>query len=70
MCVADLVVLAAYRRRGIGRRCLRMQRRSSVRRTGTRTLRLGVLAKIRVAAELYRRMGFSDYHVQLVMRLS
>jgi ribosomal protein S18 acetylase RimI-like enzyme len=39
------------------------------RASGVRTIRIGVLARNRVARELYERQGFEPYHVQLVKPL-
>lgn len=66
--VSDLVVLPAYRRRGIGRALLE---RAEVyaRGEGARVLRVGVLAKNEAAARLYRGLGFGDYTIQLNKRL-
>lgn len=62
--VSDLVVLPAYRRRGIGRALLG-RAETYARREGASTLRVGVLAKNEAAARLYRGIGFSDYTFQL-----
>ena len=67
--ITDLLVLAAYRRRGIGRALLDHAEQFA-RDSGARILRVGVLAKNQIAGTLYRQMGFIDYHVQLVKRLS
>ncbi len=62
--VSDLVVLPAYRRRGIGRALLE-RAEAYARGEGARVLRVGVLAKNEVAARLYRSLGFGDYTIQL-----
>ena len=62
--VSDLVVLPAYRRRGIGRALLE-RAEAYARGEGARVLRVGVLAKNEAAARLYRGLGFSDYTIQL-----
>jgi ribosomal protein S18 acetylase RimI-like enzyme len=66
--VSDLVVLPAYRRRGIGRALLE-EAEAYARREGARSLRVAVLARNNGAGRLYHRMGFSDYTVQLVKPL-
>lgn len=62
--VSDLVVLPAYRRRGIGRALLE-RAEAYARGEGARALRVGVLAKNEAAARLYRSLGFGDYTIQL-----
>ena len=62
--VSDLVVLPAYRRRGIGRALLE-RAEAYARGEGARVLRVGVLAKNEAAARLYRSLGFGDYTIQL-----
>ncbi len=62
--VADLLVRAAYRRRGIARALL-VAAEDHARRSGARCLRIDVLAANRQAIELYRAQGFGDYQVQL-----
>ena len=62
--VSDLVVLPAYRRRGIGRALLE-RAEAYARGEGARALRVGVLAKNEAAARLYRSLGFGDYTTQL-----
>ena len=62
--VSDLVVLPAYRRRGLGRALLE-QAEAYARAMGARALRVGVLARNDDAARLYRRLGFGDYTIQL-----
>jgi ribosomal protein S18 acetylase RimI-like enzyme len=66
--VSDLVVLPAYRRRGIGRALLE---RAEVyaREMGARALRVGVLVKNEAAGRLYRKIGFNDYTIQLLKPL-
>jgi ribosomal protein S18 acetylase RimI-like enzyme len=62
--VSDLVVLPAYRRRGIGRALLE-RAEAYARREGAGTLRVGVLAKNEAAGRIYRSIGFSDYTIHL-----
>jgi ribosomal protein S18 acetylase RimI-like enzyme len=66
--ISDLVVLPRYRRRGIGHALLE-RAEALVRSSGTRILRVGVLAKNEPAARLYRAVGFTDYQLQVVKRL-
>jgi ribosomal protein S18 acetylase RimI-like enzyme len=66
--ISDLVVLPAHRRRGVGSALLQ-RAEAFARANGATTLRIGVLAANAAARELYRRRGFSDYHVQLVKTL-
>ena len=67
--ISDLVVLPAYRRRGIGTALLR-RAEAYARERGMTLLRINVLAKNQVAGQLYRTLGFSDYRVQLCKRLA
>lgn len=62
--VSDLVVMPAYRRRGLGRALLERAAAYACD-TGARTLRVGVLARNEGAARLYRSLGFGDYTLQL-----
>jgi ribosomal protein S18 acetylase RimI-like enzyme len=62
--VSDLIVVPAYRRRGIGRALLERAERFA-RGEGAKALRVGVLAKNEPAGRLYRRLGFTDYTIQL-----
>jgi ribosomal protein S18 acetylase RimI-like enzyme len=66
--VSDLVVLSAYRRRGIGRALLE-RAEAYARGAGARTLRVGVLVKNEAAGRLYRRIGFNDYTIQMLKPL-
>ena len=66
--VSDLVVLPAYRRRGLGRALLE-RAEAYARREGARSLRVGVLARNDGAGRLYHRLGFADYTVQLTKPL-
>ncbi len=66
--VSDLVVLAPYRQRGIGRALLD-HAEAFVQNAGSSILRLTVFRKNRVASELYRKMGFADYQVQMAKKL-
>lgn len=66
--ISDLVVLPAYRRRGIGSALLR-HAEAYARERGMTLLRINVLARNQLAGGLYRTFGFSDYRIQLVKRL-
>src|SRR4029453_12700610 len=65
--ISDLVVLPRYRRRGLGRVLLK-HAEEFARSEGASSLRVGVLAKNKIARNLYQSLGFADYHVQLVKR--
>ena len=62
--VSDLVVLPAYRRRGLGRALLE-RAVAFARGKGAKALRVGVLARNEGAARLYRSLGFGEYTIQL-----
>jgi ribosomal protein S18 acetylase RimI-like enzyme len=66
--ISDLVVLPQYRRRGVGRALLD-RAEALARSSGARILRVGVLVRNEPAARLYRAVGFTDYHLQLLKRL-
>jgi len=67
--ISDLVVLPSYRRQGIARELLRHAEAYAGAR-GAKLLRIGVLAKNRIARDLYGKLGFEDYQLQLVKKLS
>ena len=67
--VADLVVREGFRNRGIGRELL-IAAEKQVIAAGVRRLRIGVLAQNRVARQLYKSFGFSDYLLQLEKELT
>ena len=66
--ISDLVVLSAYRRRGIGSALLR-HAEAYARDQGMTLVRINVLAKNQAAGQLYRTLGFDDYRIQLLKRL-
>ena len=66
--IADLVVLPLYRQQGLGRTLLQ-HAEAFARGRGAKILRVGVLAGNRLAWDLYHRVGFADYHVQLIKSL-
>lgn len=66
--ISDLVVLAAYRRRGIGAALLQ-QAEAYALEQGATALKIGVLAKNNAAYAAYRRAGFRDYEASLLKAL-
>lgn len=66
--VSDLVVLAAYRHRGLGRTLLK-RAEEHARSQGARLLKIGVHAPNRVARDLYISDGFQERIVILQKEL-
>jgi ribosomal protein S18 acetylase RimI-like enzyme len=66
--ISDLVVRAAYRDRGIGRR-LMAAAEAAARAAQTKRLKVGVLVANRRAFDFYRAGGFREYSIQLVKDL-
>jgi ribosomal protein S18 acetylase RimI-like enzyme len=66
--VSDLLVRAAHRGRGIGRR-LMLAAEAAAREARTTRLKVGVLAANKGAYEFYRAGGFREYSIQLVKNL-
>lgn len=66
--VSDLVVLPAYRDRGIGQRLLETAE-AYARECGVAQLKIGVLRRNDGALRLYERLGFRQYRVELTKRL-
>ena len=66
--VSDLVVLAAYRRQGIGAALLERAEVFALEQ-GATALRIGVLAKNDAAQEAYRKAGFRQYEISLLKSL-
>ena len=62
--ISDIVVRQQYRGTGIGRELMEAAE-SFARESNVRYLRIAVLAANRLAHELYRTAGFSDYSVEL-----
>jgi ribosomal protein S18 acetylase RimI-like enzyme len=62
--VSDLVVLPAWRRRGIGRALLRGAE-DHARSLGMDAIRIGVMAANRSALDLYEADGFAATHLEL-----
>lgn len=67
--VADLAVLEAYRRRGIGRALLRAAEVGAARH-GATTIRIEVLAANHPARDLYDAEGFRPYEMLLTKPLT
>lgn len=66
--ISDLVVLPAYRGRGLGRALLE-KAEAHARLHGATTLKIESLAKNEGATTLYRNFGFSAYQILLVKNL-
>ena len=66
--IADLVVLPSHRQQGLGRTLLQ-HAEVFAREKGAKILRVGVLARNWLARDLYHKVGFADYYVQLIKRL-
>ena len=66
--ISDLVVRAAYRGRGIGRR-LMAAAEGAARAAQTQRLKVGVLVANKRAFDFYRAGGFREYTTQLVKSL-
>jgi ribosomal protein S18 acetylase RimI-like enzyme len=66
--LSDLVVLSAYRRRGIGTALLQ-QAEAYALEQGATALKINVLAKNRAAYDAYRKVGFQDYEISLLKPL-
>lgn len=66
--VADLAVLAAYRRRGLGRALLRAAEEDALRQ-GATTIRIEVLAANGPARDLYDVEGYRPLELLLTKRL-
>src|SRR5262249_38582494 len=67
--VSDLVVSAAYRRRGIGSQLLSAAE-GFAGAQGALSLRIGVSAGNAAARRLYELVGFQEYRVELAKRLA
>jgi ribosomal protein S18 acetylase RimI-like enzyme len=66
--ISDLVILAAYRRRGLGRALLqRAEDYASLQ--GAALLKINVLARNDTARKLYTNYGFQEYEVSLFKNL-
>jgi ribosomal protein S18 acetylase RimI-like enzyme len=62
--ISDLVILPAYRGRGLGHALL-SKAEEYARAAGATTLRIGVLAKNDVARNLYQKFGFADRVIEM-----
>jgi ribosomal protein S18 acetylase RimI-like enzyme len=67
--VSDLVVLPAWRGRGLGRALL-ARVEAYAREQGVASIGIGVMHPNRDARRLYERLGYAAVHVELVKRLS
>jgi GNAT superfamily N-acetyltransferase len=66
--ITDLIVLEAYRGRGVGRRLLEAAEAYAASK-GARRLKVGVLAANRSAHRVYAAAGFRDYEVILAKEI-
>lgn len=66
--ISDIVVLAEYRGRGIGTLLLQ-QAEAFARQQGANTLKIGVLAKNKQAADVYQHVGFRPYEIVMLKDL-
>jgi ribosomal protein S18 acetylase RimI-like enzyme len=67
--IPDLVVLPAYRGRGLGRALLQ-QAETYARQQGATLLKVDVLAANKVARHLYEAVGFQNYEIRLIKPLT
>ncbi len=66
--ISDIVVLAEYRGRGIGTLLLQ-QAEAFARQQGANTLKIGVLAKNKQAADVYQHVGFRPHQIVMLKNL-
>lgn len=66
--ISDVVVLQAYRGRGIGTMLLQ-QAEAFARQQGATVLKIGVLARNPQAADVYQHAGFRPYEIVLLKHL-
>jgi ribosomal protein S18 acetylase RimI-like enzyme len=66
--ISDLVVLAPFRQRGLGRALLARAERYAREQKAT-VIRIGVLAQNVIAKQLYLDMGFTEYRIELAKNL-
>jgi ribosomal protein S18 acetylase RimI-like enzyme len=66
--ISDIVVLQAYRGRGIGSMLLQ-QPEAFARQQGATVLKIQVLARNHQAAEVYQHVGFRLYEIALLKQL-
>ena len=67
--ISDLVILAAFRQRGLGRALLE-RAEGYAREQQARVLRIGVLAQNLIAKRLYLDVGFHERRIELSKDLS
>ena len=65
---SDIVVLQAYRGRGLGTMLLQ-QAEAFARQQGATFLKIGVLARNQQAADVYQHAGFRPYEIVLLKQL-
>jgi ribosomal protein S18 acetylase RimI-like enzyme len=66
--ISDLVVLASFRQRGLGRALLERAERFAREQKAT-VIRIGVLAQNVIARQLYLNLGFTERRIELVKDL-
>jgi ribosomal protein S18 acetylase RimI-like enzyme len=66
--ISDIVVLQAYRGRGLGTMLLQ-QAEAFARQQGATFLKIGVLARNQQAADVYQHAGFRPYEIVLLKQL-
>lgn len=66
--ISDIVVLQAYRGRGLGTMLLQ-QAEAFARQQGATVLKIGVLARNQQAADVYQHAGFRPYEIVLLKQL-
>lgn len=66
--ISDIVVLQAYRGRGIGT-ILLQQAEAFARQQGATVLKIEVLARNQQAADVYQHAGFRPYEIVLLKQL-
>jgi ribosomal protein S18 acetylase RimI-like enzyme len=67
--ISDLVVLSAYRAKGLGRALMDAAEKFAIEK-GASTLRISALAGNEAARRLYRSAGFDDHWVMLAKNLT
>ena len=67
--ISDLVVLSAYRAKGLGRALMDAAEKFAIEK-GASALRISALAGNEAALRLYRSAGFDDYWIMLAKNLT